>query len=75
MKRLLVVLIALMVSAASFAGGQQGSGTALIGLAMPETHVERWSEPQGRYGCQSQRCQGGQMEIFAIFRVFKKQKM
>jgi putative multiple sugar transport system substrate-binding protein len=48
MKRLSVVLITLMVSAALFAGGQQGSGAAagggaaLIGLAMPETHVERW---------------------------------
>ena len=44
MKRFVVLLLALMVvSSFAFAGGSQGSGGKIdIGIAMPETHVERW---------------------------------
>jgi putative multiple sugar transport system substrate-binding protein len=44
MKRLVAVLLALMVvSSFAFAGGSQSSGGKIdIGIAMPETHVERW---------------------------------
>jgi putative multiple sugar transport system substrate-binding protein len=40
MKKLLVVLLALCVSGTLFAGG--GGDKAFIGLAMPESHVQRW---------------------------------
>jgi putative multiple sugar transport system substrate-binding protein len=44
MKRFVVILLALMVvSSFAFAGGSQSSGGKLdIGIAMPETHVQRW---------------------------------
>jgi len=49
MKKLLTVLLVLVVAGSLFAGGgSQSSGGAaksgktLIGLAMPETHVQRW---------------------------------
>jgi putative multiple sugar transport system substrate-binding protein len=49
MKRLTAVLLVLLVAGSfAFAGGAQGSrassggGAALIGIAMPETHVQRW---------------------------------
>jgi len=46
MKRLVAVLLALMViSSFAFAGGRQGGSSAGgidIGIAMPETHVQRW---------------------------------
>ena len=46
MKKLAAVLLVLFVASSfAFAGGAQGGkggGTALIGLAMPETHVQRW---------------------------------
>jgi len=45
MKRLVAVLLALIVvSSFAFAGGssQSSSGKIDIGLAMPETHVQRW---------------------------------
>jgi len=49
MKKLAVVLLALLVAGSLFAGGgsdQAAGGTAkgktLIGIAMPETHVQRW---------------------------------
>jgi len=42
MKKLSIVLLLTMAAAvAAFASGQGGAG-ALVGLAMPETHVERW---------------------------------
>ena len=42
MKKVLAVLLVLCVAAgALFAGGKK-DGTALIGIAMPETHVQRW---------------------------------
>jgi putative multiple sugar transport system substrate-binding protein len=46
MKKLAAVLLVLFVAGSLFAaGGSQGGkggGVALIGLAMPETHVQRW---------------------------------
>ena len=44
MKKLLLVLLVLCVAGSLFArgGGQAATGPAMIGLAMPETHVERW---------------------------------
>lgn len=48
MKKLLVALLVLLTAAASFAGAKADSGTAggsaaaMVGIAMPETHVERW---------------------------------
>jgi putative multiple sugar transport system substrate-binding protein len=45
MKKLTVVLLVLFVAGSLFAGGgSQGKagGGALIGIAMPETHVQRW---------------------------------
>ncbi|MCL2130608.1 MAG: sugar-binding protein [Treponema sp.] len=47
MKRFTAILLVLLVAASLFAaGGSQGnraaSGSAMIGIAMPETHVERW---------------------------------
>jgi putative multiple sugar transport system substrate-binding protein len=48
MKKTLVLLLGLvMIASLAFAGGAQQGGTAassgdLIGLAMPETHVQRW---------------------------------
>jgi putative multiple sugar transport system substrate-binding protein len=50
MKKILAVLFVLLaVSSLVFAGGQQGarsdaSGSTLIGIAMPETHVLRWQK-------------------------------
>jgi putative multiple sugar transport system substrate-binding protein len=45
MKKLLAVLLVLLVAGSLFAGGnRQGAagGSAMIGIAMPETHVQRW---------------------------------
>lgn len=46
MKKIIYILIisTLFINANVFAGGEAegGSGSALIGIAMPETHVERW---------------------------------
>ena len=43
MKKLLAVLLVLLVAGALFAGGSGGSGgRTLVGIAMPETHVQRW---------------------------------
>jgi putative multiple sugar transport system substrate-binding protein len=44
MKKLAVVLMVLLVAGSAFAGPQSdpGSGKTLIGIAMPETHVQRW---------------------------------
>jgi len=45
MKKFLAVLLTLLVAGALFAGGGSDTGkggSALIGLAMPETHVQRW---------------------------------
>jgi putative multiple sugar transport system substrate-binding protein len=47
MKKLLIALLVLFAAAAaSFAGAKADSGTdgsaSLVGIAMPETHVERW---------------------------------
>jgi len=43
MKRLTMVLLALFVAGSLFAGGGgDKGGKALIGIAMPETHVQRW---------------------------------
>ena len=44
MKKLIIaVLVLAAVASFSFAGpGGQKGGTALIGIAMPETHVQRW---------------------------------
>jgi putative multiple sugar transport system substrate-binding protein len=46
MKKLIAVFLVLFVAGALFAGGKSDSGssggTALIGIAMPETHVQRW---------------------------------
>ena len=44
MKKLLLFLVFLMlITSLSFAGGRRGADAApLIGIAMPETHVERW---------------------------------
>jgi len=48
MKKILIALLALTVAGTfAFANGQQQGGAAkqvLIGLAMPETHVERWQK-------------------------------
>ena len=41
MKKLLVVALALLVTSALFAGAK-GEKKAMVGIAMPETHVERW---------------------------------
>jgi len=46
MKKLAVVLLVLLVAGSLFAGGGgdkgSGGGKTLIGVAMPETHVQRW---------------------------------
>jgi putative multiple sugar transport system substrate-binding protein len=45
MKKLAVVLLVLLVAGSAFAGGKSDSGSGgktLIGIAMPETHVQRW---------------------------------
>jgi putative multiple sugar transport system substrate-binding protein len=45
MKKLLLVLVVLLLAGSLFAaGGTQGgrSGTTIMGMAMPETHVLRW---------------------------------
>jgi len=43
MKKLAVVLLALLVTGSVFAGGKtQGGGKLDVGIAMPETHVQRW---------------------------------
>ena len=44
MKKLTVVLLALFVAGSLFAGGgsDKGKSGAFIGIAMPETHVQRW---------------------------------
>ena len=46
MKKLFTVLLALMVAGSLFAGGGSDSSASgskgLIGIAMPETHVQRW---------------------------------
>ncbi|SIQ39173.1 monosaccharide ABC transporter substrate-binding protein, CUT2 family [Alkalispirochaeta americana] len=45
MKRIGLILSALaLVAAVSFAGGQGERGGLDIGIAMPETHVERWQQ-------------------------------
>jgi len=41
MKKMLAVLLVLLVAGSVFAGGGKEAGP-LIGLAMPETHVQRW---------------------------------
>jgi len=41
MKKLFAVLLVLMVASSLFAGGSSDSAP-LIGIAMPETHVQRW---------------------------------
>jgi putative multiple sugar transport system substrate-binding protein len=43
-KKLTVVLLVLLVAGSLFAGGggDKGGGKTLIGIAMPETHVQRW---------------------------------
>jgi putative multiple sugar transport system substrate-binding protein len=44
-KKLSVVLLVLLVAGSLFAGGggdKGGGGKTLIGIAMPETHVQRW---------------------------------
>jgi len=43
MKKLAVVLLVLLVAGSLFAGGKsQGGGKLDVGIAMPETHVQRW---------------------------------
>jgi putative multiple sugar transport system substrate-binding protein len=43
MKKLAVVLLSLLVAGTLFAGGKsQGGGKLDVGIAMPETHVQRW---------------------------------
>ena len=46
MKKLTAVLLVLLVAASLFAAGGQaksgGSSATMIGIAMPETHVQRW---------------------------------
>jgi putative multiple sugar transport system substrate-binding protein len=42
MKRIVAVMMALCIGTFAFAGGGQQGGGTLIGIAMPETHVERW---------------------------------
>ncbi|MDR0503129.1 MAG: substrate-binding domain-containing protein, partial [Treponema sp.] len=48
MKKLLTILLVLAVAGSVFAGGRKDSsagaaaGKTVIGIAMPETHVERW---------------------------------
>ena len=48
MKKLLAVLLVLLVAGFAFAGGAQAGGGAAsqqtIGIAMPETHVQRWQK-------------------------------
>ncbi|MDR2575863.1 MAG: substrate-binding domain-containing protein, partial [Treponema sp.] len=43
MKKLAVVLLSLLVAGSLFAGGKGDKGGKLdVGIAMPETHVQRW---------------------------------
>jgi putative multiple sugar transport system substrate-binding protein len=42
MKKLLTVLLVLFVVGSVFAGGSSDKDRTLIGVAMPETHVQRW---------------------------------
>ncbi|GHV40055.1 sugar ABC transporter substrate-binding protein [Spirochaetia bacterium] len=47
MKKILAVMLVLCIGTFAFAAGQKASGSAssgsaLIGIAMPETHVQRW---------------------------------
>ncbi|MDR0496465.1 MAG: sugar-binding protein [Treponema sp.] len=42
MKKFVAVLLILLVAGSLFAGGGKQSGATFIGMAMPETHVERW---------------------------------
>jgi len=43
MKKLAVVLMVLLVAGSLFAGGKSQGGSKLdVGIAMPETHVQRW---------------------------------
>jgi putative multiple sugar transport system substrate-binding protein len=90
MKKLAVVLLALLVAGSLFAGGgaqgggggaSAGGGKGLIGIAMPETHVQRWykdgntlkaeAEKRGfsalvQWADANQLIQNGQIESFLL---------
>jgi putative multiple sugar transport system substrate-binding protein len=94
MKRILAILLVLLVAGSLFAGGNRQTGTAaagtpaaaagskgLIGLAMPETHVQRWykdgntlkaeAEKRGysalvQWADANQLIQNGQIESFLL---------
>jgi putative multiple sugar transport system substrate-binding protein len=64
MKKLTVVLLTLFVAGSLFAGGgtQKPSGGALIGLAMPETHVLRWVKDGNQLKAEAEK-RGYQAEV------------
>ncbi|MDR0289982.1 MAG: substrate-binding domain-containing protein, partial [Treponema sp.] len=83
MKKLVAVFLVLFVAGAVFAGGGKDPGSSggkqLIGIAMPETHVQRWvkdgaslkaeSEKRGyraevQYGNADQAQQNQQIQSF-----------
>jgi putative multiple sugar transport system substrate-binding protein len=83
MKKLFAVLLVLMVASSLFAGGasQGGGNRGLIGIAMPETHVQRWykdgntlkaeAERRGftalvQWADANQLIQNGQIESFLL---------
>ena len=66
MKKLTMVLLALFVASSLFAGGGSqkpaGGGGALIGLAMPETHVLRWIKDGNQLKAEAEK-RGYQAEV------------
>jgi putative multiple sugar transport system substrate-binding protein len=83
MKKLALVLLVLFVAGSLFAGGtpQGGGNKGLIGIAMPETHVQRWykdgntlkaeAEKRGysalvQWADANQLIQNGQIESFLL---------
>jgi len=57
MKKFAAILLVLFVASSLFAGGgrDRGAGTPLIGLAMPETHVERWVKDGNQLKAEAER--------------------
>ncbi|MDR2731464.1 MAG: substrate-binding domain-containing protein, partial [Treponema sp.] len=58
MKKLFVILLVLLVAGSLFAGGNAARGTSgktLIGIAMPETHVQRWVADGNRLKAEAEK--------------------
>jgi putative multiple sugar transport system substrate-binding protein len=58
MKKLFVILLVLLVAGSLFAGGNTARGTSgktLIGIAMPETHVQRWVADGNRLKAEAEK--------------------